>query len=70
MTNNLQHRFDLKTKLYEDKSGFDILGGWNVFWPSIIAPLTPSAVTPHHEEVINADIEEEDIEFENEDQGW
>jgi hypothetical protein len=32
--------------------------------------LTPSAVTPHHEEVINADIEEEDIEFDNEDQGW
>jgi hypothetical protein len=31
--------------------------------------LTPSAVTPHHEEVTNADIEEEDIEFDNEDQG-
>jgi len=34
----------------------------------LLAPLTPSAVTPHHEEVTNADIKEEDIEFDNEDQ--
>ena len=34
-----------------------------------MAPLTPSAVTPRHEEVINDENEEEEIEFANEDQG-
>ena len=35
-----------------------------------IAPLTPSAVTPHHEEATANGNEEEEMEFDNEDQGW
>merc|ERR550534_1215176 len=34
----------------------------------LLAPLTPSAVTPRHEEVINDENEAEEIEFANEDQ--
>ena len=35
----------------------------------LLAPLTPSAVTPHHEEIINYENDDEEIEFANEDQG-